>query len=424
LRLAWAKRAVYSRRVRFALVFLLIASAGAEPLERSVSPSRQFIVYSENAQLRGTVSDLAEHLKRNTLSILRTSDDWKTPIVLNVQLPQANIPDVPSKSLRFSQTGAGLKLQLDVVIGENVRAFEIQREILRAILLERMYRNHTDIAAGTAYVQPPDWLLDGLLAAAPGFDRASLPSGRSSTSLEEFLRQRPNDLDGPTRELYRAGSLALVQVIVDFARSGGGLARYIDNLINASNDPLGDLRVQFPASTANDLEKLWQSRLNRLSSQKSELPRFSESEQRLAQALQIKMGAKNLTLADLVKPKLSPAEKFALKITVENLMLVGTSAHPLVRPIASEYQQIAQLLAAGKRKGASERLARLHETRRRLVKRMSDVDDYMNWFEATQLTTRSGVFDDYLRSAQRQKTETRRDAVSVYLDAIEMQTQQ
>jgi hypothetical protein len=53
---------------------------------------------------------------------------------------------------------------------------------------------------------------------------------------------------------------------------------------------------------------------------------------------------------------------------------------------------------------------------------MGDIDDYMNWFEATQAKTGSGVFADYLRTAaERDKTSRRRDAISVYLDALEEQ---
>lgn len=406
--------------MRFAAALFLTLAANVFALDRSVSPSRQFIVYGENAQLRGAVSDLAEQVKRNTLSILRTSDDWKTPIIINLQTPQANVPDVPRKSLRFSQTGAGLKLQLDLLIGDEVRAFEIQREILRAILLERIYRNHGDIAPGSSYVQPPEWLLDGLVSR---FVRQDFPAPPQS-SLEQFLRQRPNELDAPARELYQAGSLALVNVVVDLAQSRGGLARYIDNLVNASNQPLEDLRALFPELTANDLEKLWRARLTNLASRPGELLRFNETEERLRQVLQIKVGEKTVTLADLAKPKLSRPEKIALVIASENLMLLGTNAHPVLRPVLAEYQQIAQLLAAGKRKGASERLAKLVDTRRRLVRRMDDIDDFMNWFEATQMTTSSGVFDDYLRSVRQRNAESsRRNAMSVYLDAVELQTQ-
>jgi hypothetical protein len=94
-----------------------------------------------------------------------------------------------------------------------------------------------------------------------------------------------------------------------------------------------------------------------------------------------------------------------------------------MRPIVREYQQIAELLARGKRRRIAERLKRVQATRTELVSRMSDVDDYMNWFEATQSNSRSGVFADYLRAAgeSRIPVPRRRDVLSVYLDAVEDQ---
>lgn len=376
--------------------------------ERSVSPSRQFIIYADDARLRGAISDVAEQLKQRTLSILREADGWKTPIIMNVQSPQANLPEVPAESLRFSQTGAGLKLQLDLVVGRDVRALEMRREILRAILLERIYRNQTDIAPGSAYVSPPDWLLDGLLAR---FDRIE-PRAPPQMSLEQFLQQRPENLDAPARDLYRAGSLALVNVIVDLAPDQRGLAHYLDHVAHSSDDSLGDL------------EKPWRARLENLASQNIDLLPFKRSEERLAQALQMKIAGKETSLAELAKPNLSPAEKATLELTAENLVLAGARAHPLLRTIIGEYQQIARSLAAGKRKGAVERLNRLADTRRRLVRRMEQIDDYLNWFEATQMTASSGAFDDYLRAAHGTTEDRHRhDVIATYLDAIETQTE-
>ena len=55
---------------------------------------------------------------------------------------------------------------------------------------------------------------------------------------------------------------------------------------------------------------------------------------------------------------------------------------------------------------------------------MSEVDDFMNWFEATQAKTASGAFRDYLHaSANNDAIPRRRDALSVYLDALETQLQ-
>ena len=48
----------------------------------------------------------------------------------------------------------------------------------------------------------------------------------------------------------------------------------------------------------------------------------------------------------------------------------------------------------------------------------------MNWFEATQASTSSGDFEYYVRAARTTEEVTRRrDAISVYLDAMELQFQ-
>jgi hypothetical protein len=54
---------------------------------------------------------------------------------------------------------------------------------------------------------------------------------------------------------------------------------------------------------------------------------------------------------------------------------------------------------------------------------MRQIDDYMNWFEATNLAGPSGEFADYMRAAERadQPPRTKRDLISVYLDVLETQ---
>ena len=54
---------------------------------------------------------------------------------------------------------------------------------------------------------------------------------------------------------------------------------------------------------------------------------------------------------------------------------------------------------------------------------MRQIDDYLNWFEATSLVKPSGQFADYMKAAERaaQTGRTRRDSISVYLDALETQ---
>src|SRR6202162_3602541 len=225
---------VNCRAIFIVLVFAL-QSLHAAPPARSVSPSQQFIIYGADAASRGAVSELAERTKANFLALLRRPDRWKTPVIINLQLPQANLPKIPAAGLRFSQTGFGLKLQLDLTVARDVDGSLVERALLHAILLEIIYRNQLDIAPGKPYVQPPDWLLDGALALTPGRDRRPLVEAlllsEKIMPLEELLRPRSiSDLDSPARLLYRAYSFALVQLLADGAGGPGHLARYIDNL--------------------------------------------------------------------------------------------------------------------------------------------------------------------------------------------------
>jgi len=404
----------------------------AAPQEHSVSPSRQFIIYGADAVLRGAVSNLAERTKMNLLGLLRQRDNWTLPIVLNLQPEQANLPEVPPAGVRFSQTGFGLKLQLDLIVSQNVDASFIEREVLRAILLEMIYRKESHIAAGTVFVEPPDWLIDGVLALAPGRDRGSLVEALTTADkavpLEKFLSQQPGSLDSAGRMLYRACSFALVQMLIDGGDGPARLARYIGHLSDASNEPFTNLKAYFPF-LVNDAEASWQLSLRRVRNfQAYQLLTFSESERRLEELLRVEVSAANKPakvagLDELAQRKISAGEKMAVGQLSRNLLVFISQANPVLRPVAREYQQIAALLARGKRRGIAKRLSHLEAIRKQLSARMSDIDDYMNWFEATQMKNRSGNFTDYLKAVDQSQLQPskRHDPLSAYVDALDDQ---
>jgi hypothetical protein len=419
---------------RAAILILLVFAwqpVRAAPPAHSVSPSREFVIYGADAALRGTISELAEQTKSNLLSLLRQRDEWKTDVIINLQPQQANLPEIPPTDLRVSQTGFGAKLQLDLTVGQNLDGSLIERQLLRSILLEMIYRDEAHLAAGTTLVEPPDWLVEGALALTPGREREVVMEELSATdkgkSLEEFLGQRFDLLDSAGRMLYRAYSIALVQLLLD---EGGRarLARYISNLSHASNDPVADLKARFP-QLREDLEKKWRLAVARLGGHQTyQLLTFAESERRLDELLQIKISdglrnreqQKTADLAELARRKASRDEEAAVNQMSQALMLLIGTAHPVLRPVAREYQQIAALLARGKRRGIAKRLSYLDGTRKELAARMSEIDDYLNWFEATQMERESGAFNDYLKAASQSEVSAprRRDPLSVYLDAL------
>jgi hypothetical protein len=384
----------------------------------SVSPSRQFIMYGSDAAYRGSISALAEKTKSNLLTVLKQRDAWKIPIVINLQPRAANLPEIPAADLRFKQTEAGLRLQLDLTVSPELNPAAIERELARVILLEMIYRNQTGIVAGDAYFCPPKWLVDGLLASAPNRNRAilaaSLSVPKNAISLEEFLRQRPESLDSAAKELYRAYSFVLVHLLIGSPNGQVRIRHYIDNLAFASNDLLSDLQTAFPA--LRDLEKSWRSKIAEAKSAEQGLLTFSQTEERLKQILK-----NSMRLDELTRTKPTPDRRVALRKFDDELLLLATHANPVLRSVICDYQQSAGLLALGKNRAAAARLADLKILRTKLSARMREVDDYLNWFEAAKLETPSGLFDDYLKAATgvRRQAPKRKDPLSVYLDAVE-----
>jgi len=407
----------------------IVGLPAATPIERSLSPSGQFVIYGGDAAWRGAVSALAERTKANLLAVLQRRDQWGAAIVVNLQSPAANLPEIPATALRFNQTGSGLKLQLDLTISRKMDFGAIERELLRAILLEMIYRNQPGIASGATYVEPPNWLIEGLLALTPNRHRTGLTNALAVperiTPLNEVLWERPDLLDSAGRLLYRAYSFALVQLLIESADGHAHLGRYIDNLSFTSNDPLADLEAAFPQLAGND-EKIWKSKIADIkTSGRADLLTFSQTEEKLASLLQTKLRTdgrdKSLSFEDLCQRKPAPAQRLALQKFSQELLLLAAQANPALRSVVQDYQQVATQLALGKIRGLASRLADLKTLRAKLSARMTEIDDYLNWFEATQLSTRSGLFEDCLNTSSLETPSRahRKDSFSAYLDAME-----
>jgi len=432
-------RGGHSALVRLTALGFLILSSGsgllAAPLERSVSPSRQFIIFGGNRLLRSAVSDTAERTKSKVLALLPGRDQWSVPILLNLRRPQANIPEIPQVLLDFSQTGAGLKIQLNLLVTPDSQPVVLQREILRAVLLEMTYRSLPSLPAGTPYVAPPDWLIDGILTLdnespeiLDGLDTAA----SNPPSLKEFLTQRPVLLDSPSRALYRACASGLLRILLEHDGGRSQVARYIADLPRSSTDVLADFQSHFSwlGSDSGAMERTWRQNIARVASERRiALLTFTATSEQLDDCLRTKVAQdrnkkNSLTLDETVRMSRPNIDRGSAKKLGECLMLLATRAHPLLRPIVVEYQLAAESVARKKRNGLAKRLADGKALREKIATRMSEVDDFMNWFEATQAKTPSGAFRDYLRaSANNDAVPRRRDALSVYLDALETQLQ-
>lgn len=403
-----------------------------------MSSSRQFIVYGPDASLRGGLCDFAERTKKNLLEIMQQPDGWMTPIVVHAERSAALLPDGSPARLNLSQTGFGLKLQLDLVVGADAKVEVIGRELLRAVLLEMMYRDAPDISAGTPYVQPPDWLLEGVLALSP--DRSSqlvaeavagLPSGSEVMPLPQFLEQKAAVLDSPSRAVFSTKAAAFIAMLTGSPAGQARLDHFIKSLPGGSDDSLGQVTSVFPelAGSPERVQTKWSAALARLASRdRYRMLNCRETEQALADALTLHFPSASgarvaYTLEEFPQFIRSGDAPRELQGLGKRLSLLSARANPLYAPLLAGYQRSAALLARRKTGKIAPRLAQLRGDREEISRRMSAIDDYINWFEGTQTRTQSGAFSEYMRAADlsEERRPRRHDPISVYLDAVESQ---
>ncbi|MGH8093820.1 MAG: hypothetical protein ACREIF_10145 [Chthoniobacterales bacterium] len=405
---------------------------------RSISPSRQFLVYGADLAIRGAMCDLAEQTKENLLRLLDQHDNWKTPIIISLDYPQANTPETPGSRLEVSQLGYGLKLQLNLLVTAEMEGRDVRRVLLRTVLIEMMYRERGNIAASMSYVAPPEWLLDGVLALQPGVDAdervqllKTVVNSNKIAPLEDIVRQSQTQLDVPSRKLFDAYSEALVQLLLQAPGGKQKLAQFIADLPAAPTDEMANLCVHFPETLGRSPGKWWALSVAWLSAKnRYEILSAAETSTLLNHLLRFPITGpdgtrREYSLGDYESFCQLPGYRGALEQVGRQLLLLGARAHPFYRAIVQEDYELSALLVRGQARWVRGSLDRVARHRAVIKRQANQIADYLNWYEATQLKTMSGAFTNLLvdtKTADNSQT-PRRDPISVYLDSIEMEMQ-
>ncbi len=426
------------------------AGCALDVLPRSFSRSRQFVVYAREGALRGAVGTLGEETKQGILGILgQQGDEWKIPIVIDLRPPDPSQPGArPPVSLTFSQTGSGLKIELDLLTGDAGRGTRIQNELVRTVVLSLAYQDAMRLPAGQPYTPPPPWLVEGFSAYLDNQENgvsgrlfAALMPTLQAMSPTDLLGRDPAGMDSTSRAVYRAWAYNLVCLLLRELPGGqGSLAAFIHDLPNIppaaanSGDALGKYFPELAASP-DALAKWWTLALARLaSSDNYQMFTAEETERRLQVLLTFpgptdpksKAEPANCTLSDFEKFTPLKQNERVLDPLKKRLLLLGAQTSPLYQPIVLGYREVVAALIRNHTKGIGERLKILERLRRDALKQREGIADYVNWYEATQVSTQSNAFNDYFRAAQqfdgRQRVH-RPDAISAYLDSLDTEFQ-
>jgi hypothetical protein len=419
-----------------ALLVVTLPAGGVDLRERSVSSSSQFVVYSSDLRLRQRVASYAEELKADVLQLLGESDHWRFPIVLTLERSSTADLGGPPAELRFVETPAGAKIEINVKIGENPATVNLQKHLIRALLLEYAYRE-TPPAGGAQFIEAPWWVVEGLIemgrrrdAGVDGDLFRRLVESNHLPPLEDFLMDKPEQLGATALAVDRALAMGLLQMLLDQGGGHQNLARLVRDWPKSNGDPMAVLAKDFPAVAANrqTLQKWWTVNLARFAAaDRFEGLSVQNTDKALAQLLSVEVvidkagQKKTFAVTDFAQFAKFHGSRAAMAGRHTEILALSTRANALMRPVMTEYEQIFASLARGKTHGIRDRLAKVEGYRTLVLKRTSDIADYLNWWEATQMQARSGTFDSYLRAASEISKQDRKDKgpIGAYLDQME-----
>src|SRR5436190_21039738 len=205
-----------------ASLWLVAAKATAVDLRaKTVSSSKQFVVFCSDVGLRGQVASFVEDVKGETLRLLGEPDRWKIPVVISLDLPSADSATRPPVSLRLEETLQGPKIEIDVLIGDDPAAVHLQKHIVRAVLLEMAYRDRK-VQGGQPMIEPPWWIVAGMLESFRRQDLGvdselftRLDETNRMQPIDQFLAQHVEDLGGAVQALDGACAMALLQLLLE-----------------------------------------------------------------------------------------------------------------------------------------------------------------------------------------------------------------
>ena len=441
-----------------------------DKIGRTYAEGSPFIVWGGTRSQRSSLFTAAGLVRQSVLEALHLPDEWSHPILIQLREPlAAGTESRPPVWTVISQVEGGFRIEISLAPRRQAVPGPLLREnLVRAILADKVLRGKESLNLSGVTSPPPDWLLHGTLAL---IDYREL--GRQSDtfsrvfrlgrvlSVQDILNADPAGMDSLSMTLYRVSCGGLLMMLVEQPKGAEHLNKLLPTLAQSGTDHSALIERAYPhlGGSMNSLSKWWSLQIAALSQPgMEEVQKPAETELLLEEALTLRFTPSAseekkpralqrlfprekppVAAADTTAPVPAPALEscgiagfsrvLALpdaasvfsqaELALTRLML---RAHPVYRPLILEYRQSLRLLAKGKTgKNLPATLTRLATTRQRLAANVQGIENHLDWYEATQSTTPSGSFEDYLKTAEdlEKPRPPRGDAISTYLDEVE-----
>ncbi|MEM7146069.1 MAG: hypothetical protein AAF591_13105 [Verrucomicrobiota bacterium] len=412
--------------------------AGSEERRFSVSPSRQFVIYGTDSETRMALSASAEGIKRELLKLLRLGDEWQYEVVIQVDESESLTPPARYVAGRVMPVDGGYRFQLDVKLANGYTRREFNRELIRLLLLEEILSSH----AGPEAIMKqsrilPTWLHHGATElvryreeGTPSELFSGLLGSKKILEVQDILTGDPAAMDSISQSAYEASSAAFVKALLEQDSGAQRLVRTMREFPRYEGDVRPLLLEFFPAlsKSSSSMEKWWALEVASMAQPTAiDFLSVEETQRQLDEALTVRVkdeeagGEREILLADV--RELGKAGDVRRLLGPNKVMLLRLSyrCFPLYRSIVDDYREVLERLLQYKSLGVAGRMEKIGEARANLDAALENVDDYLNWYEAARLSTKSGAFEDYKRVAEelRREEPARGDRISRYLDGAE-----
>ncbi len=242
------------------------------PVTSSTSTSRQFIVHGKVFETRSAMSTHCEEVSDEVRKVLNDKEPWVLPIVvlLNTGEEAAKSKGPPISTTISELNFGGFHLQVTINEGPGLKKEELRKELVRALLAERILRNHQKIEVPEGRLLLPDWIMTGVLHAldyraspAPSAMFATLFNSGKVYGIEEIIEASPVKMDNLSRTIYETSCCALVLALVDQPNGPQNLNKFLNSLASDPRSERELISVAFPnfAASASSLNKWWSLQL-------------------------------------------------------------------------------------------------------------------------------------------------------------------
>ncbi|MEO7933959.1 MAG: hypothetical protein ABIT76_12460 [Chthoniobacterales bacterium] len=424
---------------RHHLLTIALAALLTSPLlavsNRSTSGSQQFTVTCADRSLRQNLAGAFDDVRRGLFTELGIQLGAPTQIDVNITPRKIVEYNASTWNMRWLDAPNGARVQLDILVDDDMREQRLQEHIVSALLLTIKYRDNPPVG-GQMYSEAPAWLVEGLSEKIRLQTREpdaalyrGLLNGKSVPDLVSWMKVDPAKLDTTSLGIYRAYACSLLNYFLDEPGGNKKLTEFLQKAPTDSSGAIDWLAKAFPNMGAGgkNLPKWWSLSLAKLSSSDRYMAWSGQAtndalEKMLVVNFSQNGEAKKFTLDEYQDFLKLPESRPALAMLGNDLARLSIHAHPLFRPVVSGYQDVLDRMQRGKLKNLAGKLDELQQLRAQLHQRLQDVSDYLTWFEATQAAQQGpGEFDGYFRLMQtlHAARPPSREPIGRYLDAME-----